>query len=53
MDALTPERTILSGKYQLIPIAPDAIAKLDMIAKMDALIVEINMISSNCASSPP
>jgi len=53
MDALTPERAILSGKYQLIPIAPDAIAKLDMIAKMDALIVEINMISSNCASSPP
>jgi hypothetical protein len=41
MDALMPERAILSGKYQLVPIMPD------MIAKMDALIVEINMISNN------
>lgn len=43
MDALTPEKTILSGKYQLIPMASD------MIAKMDALIVEINTISNNYA----
>jgi hypothetical protein len=41
MDTITPEKTILSGKYQLIPMAPD------MIAKMDALIVEINMISND------
>jgi len=45
MDALTQEKIILSGKYQLIPIAPD------MIAKMDALIVEISTISSNYAYS--
>ena len=47
MDALTQEKTILSGKYQLIPMAPD------MIAKMDALIVEINTISNRYAYSPP
>jgi hypothetical protein len=47
MDALTPEKIILSGKYQLIPIAQG------MIAKMDALIVEINKISSNYTYSPP
>lgn len=41
MDTTTTEKTILSGKYQLIPMAPD------MIAKMDALIVEINMISND------
>ena len=47
MDALTQEKIILSGKYQLIPMVPD------MIAKMDALIVEINTISSNYAYSVP
>ena len=47
MDAITPERTILSGKYQLVPATPD------MIAKMDALIVEINAISGNYAYSGP
>ena len=41
MDALSPEREILSGKYQLIPMTPD------MIAKIDVLIVEINTISNS------
>jgi len=47
MDALTTEKIILSGKYQLVPVGPD------MIAKMDALIVEINAISGNYAYSAP
>jgi len=47
MDAIPPERTIFPGKYQLIPIAQD------MIAKMDAIIVEINTISSDYAYSGP
>ena len=47
MDAIKPERTILSGKYQLIPMAPD------MIAKMDTLIVEISTIPGNYVYSPP
>ena len=47
MDALTQEKIILSGKYQLIPMVPD------MIAKMDALIVEISTIPSNYAYSDP
>lgn len=47
MDAITPERAILSGKYQLIPATPD------MIAKMDAIIVEINAISGDYAYSGP
>ncbi len=47
MDALSHEKIILSGKYQLIPMAPN------MIAKMDALIVEINTISGNYTYSGP
>jgi hypothetical protein len=47
MDALLPEKTILSGKYQLIPMTSD------MIAKMDALIVEINTISNSYTYSGP
>ncbi len=39
MDAITPKNKILSGKYQLVPMTPN------MIAKMDAIIVEINSIS--------
>jgi hypothetical protein len=40
MDALTPQNIIPFGRYRLIPIATD------MIAKMDALIVEIGVVSS-------
>jgi len=47
MDALSHENKIISGKYELIPVRPD------MIAKMDALIVEINTISSFYAYSGP
>ena len=47
MDALTHENKIISGKYELVPVRPD------MIAKMDALIVEINTISSSYPHSCP
>ena len=47
MDALTSGKTILSGKYELVPITSR------VIAKMDALIVEIKTISGNCAYSGP
>ena len=47
MDALTYENNIISGKYELVPV------KSDMIAKMDALIVEINTISRGYAHSGP
>ena len=47
MDALTHENSIISGRYELVPI------KSDMIAKMDALIVEINTISQGYAYSGP
>ena len=47
MDALTLENKIISGKYELVPVGPD------MIAKMDALIVEINTISQGYAHSGP
>ena len=41
MDTLTRDNNIISGRYELIPVTSD------MIAKMDALIVEINTISSS------
>lgn len=47
MDALTHENTIISGRYKLVPVGSD------MIAKMDALIVEINTISKGYAHSGP
>ena len=47
MDALSSDKPILSGKYQLVPIASNTIAK------MDALIVEINTISRDYAYSDP
>jgi hypothetical protein len=47
MDALTHENKIISGKYALVPV------KSDMIAKMDALIVEINTISKGYADLGP
>ena len=47
MDALPHENNIISGKYELVPVAPG------MIAKMDALIVEINTISDCYAHSGP
>ena len=40
MDAIGPESAAFSGRYRLIPLAGQ------MIAKMDALIVEISAISS-------
>ena len=40
MDAIGPETAAFSGRYRLIPLAGQ------MIAKMDALIVEITAISS-------
>lgn len=41
MDAILSEKALISGKYQLVPVMPD------MIAKMDALIVEIKTIPNN------
>lgn len=43
MDALTHENKIISGRYELVPV------KSNIIAKMDALIVEINTISQGYA----
>ena len=45
LDALTHKNTIISGRYELVPI------KSDMIAKLDALIVEINTISQGYVHS--
>ena len=39
MDTIYQEKTIFSGKYELVPFVPGKIAK------MDAIIVEINNIS--------
>jgi len=47
MDALTRGNNIISGRYELVPVTSD------MIAKMDALIVEINTISQDYAHSGP
>jgi len=47
MDALTHENKIISGRYELVPV------KSNIIAKMDALIVEINTISRGYAYSGP
>ena len=40
MDAPTPQKVIPFGRYRLVPLATD------MIAKMDALVVEIGVVSS-------
>lgn len=40
MDALSPQNIIPFGRYRLVPLASD------LIAKMDALIVEIGVVSS-------
>ena len=47
MDALSQKSTVISGKYMLIP------TDSDMIAKMDAIIVEINTISNSYTYSGP
>lgn len=47
MDALSQECTVISGRYMLIPTTSDKIAK------MDAIVVEINRISDICAYSGP
>jgi hypothetical protein len=47
MDALTPRNIILSGRYRLVPLATDGIAK------MDALVVEIGIVSSGSALASP
>jgi len=47
MDALTPRNIIPFGRYRLVPLATDGIAK------MDALVVEIGVVSSGCASGSP
>lgn len=47
MDAITFENRIITGRYELVPVVPD------MIAKMDALIVEIHTISNCYAYSGP
>lgn len=44
MDALLPKNNRLSGRYKLVPFEPE------VIAKMDAIIVEINTISDTCSS---
>lgn len=43
MDALRTENIISSGRYRLVPLCND------MIAKMDALIVEIDVVSMGCS----
>jgi hypothetical protein len=43
MDASGSKSAISSGRYQLVPLSGD------MIAKMDALIVEINVVSRGCS----
>ncbi len=47
MDTLIPKNNIISGKYKLVPVEPD------MIAKMDALIVEIRSVSGGYAGLGP
>jgi hypothetical protein len=47
MDALQAESKIISGKYKLVPFEPG------MIAKMDALIVEIASVSNSYTKSGP
>lgn len=47
MDALKQKNNIISGKYELIPV------RSDMIAKMDAIIVEITTISNGYANFGP
>ena len=42
MDASGQKTTISSGRYRLVPLTED------VIAKMDALIVEIAVVSSSC-----
>jgi hypothetical protein len=43
MDALRAENIITSGRYRLVPLCSDRIAK------MDALIVEIDVVSKGCS----
>jgi hypothetical protein len=40
MDALAPQRSVTSGRYELVPVEPGGFAK------MDALIVEIHVVSA-------
>lgn len=47
MEAITFENRIITGRYELVPVVPG------MIAKMDALIVEIHTISKCYAYSGP
>lgn len=47
MDALTPRNIVSSGRYLLIPVARD------VIAKMDELLVEIGVVSSGCEAVSP
>jgi hypothetical protein len=43
MDELKEETLILSGRYRLVPLCKEGIAK------MDELIVELGVISRGCA----
>lgn len=45
MDASGAKNIISSGRYQLVPLSGD------MIAKMDAIIVEIGVISGGCKAA--
>jgi len=47
MDALTPRNIIPFGRYRLVPLANDGIAK------MDALVVEIGVVSSGSVCGSP
>lgn len=47
MDALTPRNIIPSGRYRLVPVAND------VIAKMDELLVEIGVVSIGCEVASP
>ena len=47
MDALSPQNNMISGRYKLVPLEPH------VIAKMDAIIVEISTISTSYSHFGP
>lgn len=47
MDALSKQNAVISGRYRLVPL------ELELIAKMDAIIVEIRTISAGSTSFGP
>jgi hypothetical protein len=47
MDALSKQKGVISGRYRLVPLEPQ------LIAKMDAIIVEIKSISAGYSNFGP